>query len=124
MTPARQMRSLAGHARCWVEKCSATELTGLLREGPGGDQLDGWPESMRIFARRECRVARPARPVRAPGRLALQPVGIECARRAARVAGPARLHRRCSQGACEGGGRASGPGRTAGSASSPRMICV
>ena len=29
------------------------ELTGLLREGPGGDQLDGWPASMRIFARRE-----------------------------------------------------------------------
>jgi hypothetical protein len=30
-----------------------TELTGLLREGPGGDQLDGWPASMRVFARRE-----------------------------------------------------------------------
>ena len=30
-----------------------TELTGLLREGPGGDQLTGWPGSMRIFARRE-----------------------------------------------------------------------
>ena len=25
----------------------------MLREGPGGDQLDGWPEPMRIFARRE-----------------------------------------------------------------------
>ena len=30
-----------------------TELTGLLREGPDGDQMDGWPASMRIFARRE-----------------------------------------------------------------------
>ena len=29
------------------------ELTGLLREGPDGDQLAGWPASMRIFARRE-----------------------------------------------------------------------
>jgi hypothetical protein len=28
-------------------------VTGLLREGPGGDQLEGWPEPMRIFARRE-----------------------------------------------------------------------
>lgn len=26
---------------------------GALRGGPGGDQLDGWPESMRVFARRE-----------------------------------------------------------------------
>ena len=42
-----------GHARCWVEEAHVTELTGLLREGPGGDQLDGWPESMRVFARRE-----------------------------------------------------------------------
>jgi hypothetical protein len=30
-----------------------TELTGRLREGPPGDQLDGWPEAMRVFARRE-----------------------------------------------------------------------
>jgi hypothetical protein len=42
-----------GHARCWVEEAHVTELTGLLRSGPGGDQLDGWPESMRVFARRE-----------------------------------------------------------------------
>lgn len=42
-----------GHARCWVQEAHVTELTGLLREGPGGDQLDGWPASMRIFARRE-----------------------------------------------------------------------
>ena len=30
-----------------------SELTGLLREGPDGDQLAGWPAGMRIFARRE-----------------------------------------------------------------------
>ena len=34
-----------GHARCWVEEAHVTELTGLLREGPDGDQLDGWPAS-------------------------------------------------------------------------------
>jgi hypothetical protein len=33
------------------------ELTGLLRHGPGGDALDGWPADLRIFARR---VPRPA----------------------------------------------------------------
>ncbi len=42
-----------GHGGCWVEEAHVTELTGLLREGPGGDQLAGWPESMRVFARRE-----------------------------------------------------------------------
>jgi Transposase DDE domain group 1 len=42
-----------GHRRCWIEEAHVTELTGLLREGPAGDQLDGWPEKMRIFARRE-----------------------------------------------------------------------
>ena len=41
------------HRACWVEEAHVTELTGLLREGPGGDQLAGWPEKMRIFARRE-----------------------------------------------------------------------
>jgi hypothetical protein len=41
------------HGRCWVEEAHVTELTGLLREGPGGDQLDGWPESMQVFGRRE-----------------------------------------------------------------------
>ena len=42
-----------GHARCWVEEAHVTELTGLLREGPHGDQLAGWPVGMRVFARRE-----------------------------------------------------------------------
>lgn len=42
-----------GHRACWIEEAHVTELTGLLRKGPAGDQLDGWPETMRIFARRE-----------------------------------------------------------------------
>jgi hypothetical protein len=42
-----------GHRRCWIEEAHVSELTGLLREGPAGDQFDGWPAKMRIFARRE-----------------------------------------------------------------------
>jgi Transposase DDE domain group 1 len=42
-----------GHRRCWIEEAHVTELTGLLREGPAGDRLAGWPAAMRIFARRE-----------------------------------------------------------------------
>jgi Transposase DDE domain group 1 len=42
-----------GHQACWIEEAHVTELTGLLREGPAGDQLRGWPDRMRIFARRE-----------------------------------------------------------------------
>jgi len=41
------------HRACWIEEAHVTELTGLLREGPAGDQLAGWPEAMRVFARRE-----------------------------------------------------------------------
>jgi len=41
------------HRACWIEEAHVTELTGLLREGPAGDQLAGWPSSMRVFARRE-----------------------------------------------------------------------
>lgn len=41
------------HRRCWVEEAHVAELTGLLRHGPGGDQLPAWPEKMRVFARRE-----------------------------------------------------------------------
>lgn len=41
------------HRRCWIEEAQVTELTGLLRHGPGGDQLNGWPAAMRVFARRE-----------------------------------------------------------------------
>jgi hypothetical protein len=42
-----------GHRACWIEEAHVAELTGLLRDGPGGGQLNGWPEMMRIFARRE-----------------------------------------------------------------------
>jgi hypothetical protein len=42
-----------GHRRCWIEEAHVTELTGLLREGPAGDQLAGWPGALRVFARRE-----------------------------------------------------------------------
>jgi hypothetical protein len=41
------------HPRCWIAEAHVTELTGLLRHGPGGDQLAGWPSAMRVFARRE-----------------------------------------------------------------------
>jgi hypothetical protein len=41
------------HRACWIEEAHVAELTGLLREGPGGDQLKGRPKTMRVFARRE-----------------------------------------------------------------------
>jgi hypothetical protein len=41
------------HRDCWVEEAHVTELTGLLRLGPAGDQLSAWPQTMRVFARRE-----------------------------------------------------------------------
>jgi Transposase DDE domain group 1 len=41
------------HRACWAGEAHVAELTGLLREGPGGDQLRGWPSWMRVFARRE-----------------------------------------------------------------------
>jgi len=41
------------HRACWIQEAHVAELTGLLREGPAGDQLKGWPQTMRIFARRE-----------------------------------------------------------------------
>jgi DDE family transposase len=42
-----------GDRACWVEEAHVSELTGLLRKGPGGDQLEKWPARMRVFARRE-----------------------------------------------------------------------
>jgi hypothetical protein len=42
-----------GHARCWIEEAHVTELTGLLRKGPGSDQLASWPAKMRVYVRRE-----------------------------------------------------------------------
>ena len=41
------------HRACWTEEAHVSELTGLLRQGPAGDQLKGWPKTMRVFARRE-----------------------------------------------------------------------
>ena len=94
------------HRACWIEEAHVTELTGLLREGPAGDQLEGWPEAMRIFARRE-------RPhpgaqltlVRGRGRLAVLAVGHQPARRHERLAGAERLHRRRPPGPRPGRGR-------------------
>jgi hypothetical protein len=67
------------HARCWRKAAHVIELTGLLRKSPGGDQLAGWPPSMRIFARRERPPGRPAEPVRSRRRLAVFPVGDQSA---------------------------------------------
>jgi hypothetical protein len=41
------------HRRCWIESAHVTDLTALLREHPGGDQMTGWPATLRVFARRE-----------------------------------------------------------------------
>jgi hypothetical protein len=41
------------HRRCWIEEAHVTELTSFLRDDPAGDQIDSWPATMRIFARRE-----------------------------------------------------------------------
>jgi len=35
--------SVVAHRACWIEEAHVTELTELLREGPDGDQLAGWP---------------------------------------------------------------------------------
>jgi len=45
----------------------AAELTGILRRGPGGDRLAGWPADLRVFARRT------PRPVTKPARLGEHP---------------------------------------------------
>ncbi len=45
--------SCCAHRACWIEEAHVTELTGLLRPGPGKDQLKAWPAAMRVFARRE-----------------------------------------------------------------------
>jgi hypothetical protein len=41
-----------GPARWWVQEAHVTELTGLLRDGPGTDQLASW-STMWVFVRRE-----------------------------------------------------------------------
>jgi hypothetical protein len=45
--------SCCAHRACRIEEAHVTELTGLLRPGPGKDQLKAWPAAMRVFARRE-----------------------------------------------------------------------
>ena len=42
-----------GHRACWIQEAHVTELTGLLREGAGRRPDEGWPATMRVFARRE-----------------------------------------------------------------------
>jgi Transposase DDE domain group 1 len=41
-----------GHARD-LDEAGAAEVTGLLRESAGGDQLSTWPPGMRVLVRRE-----------------------------------------------------------------------
>src|SRR6185437_5558001 len=41
------------HRRCWTEEAHVAELTARLRQGRAGDQLAGWPATMRVFGRRE-----------------------------------------------------------------------
>jgi Transposase DDE domain group 1 len=40
-----------GHRRCWIEEAHVADLTGCCARA--GDQLNGWPATMRIFARRK-----------------------------------------------------------------------
>jgi hypothetical protein len=41
------------HRTCWIEQAHVTELTALLLQSSAGDQLAGWPASMRVFVRHE-----------------------------------------------------------------------
>ena len=57
---ARRAGDTCGNAQCarqacWIAEAHVTELTGLQRCGPGGDQLRAWPAAMRVFARRSDR---------------------------------------------------------------------
>jgi Transposase DDE domain group 1 len=98
------------HRACWIEEAHVTELTGLLRQGPHGDQLAGWPAAMRVFAPRAAASRRAADLVRGRRRLAVLPVGHEPACRHERLAGPERLHRRRPPGPRPGRGRHPSPG--------------
>jgi hypothetical protein len=54
----RRSEEARGNSRCVrpacrIEEAHVTELTGLPREGPDGDQLKAWPKTVRVFARRE-----------------------------------------------------------------------
>jgi hypothetical protein len=80
------------HSRCWTEEAHVTELTGLLREGPAGDQLASSDAGLR--PPRAAASRRAAEPVRGRGRLAVLPAGYQPARHHAGLAGAERLHRR------------------------------
>ena len=93
------------HPRCWIEEAHVTELTGLLREGPGRGPAGRLArEHAGLRPPRAAAPRRPADPVRSRRRLALLPVGIERARQPARLARPAGLHRRRAQGSRQGRG--------------------
>ena len=49
----RLRRPGCAHRRCWIEEAHVSELTALLREGPGRGPAQRSPEPMRVFARRE-----------------------------------------------------------------------
>jgi hypothetical protein len=109
------------HPACWIQEAHVTELTGLLREGPDGDQLRSWPKAMRIFARRGVPTPAPSCPC--PGRPAAG--GTRCGPRtcpAAREAGAASALIPTPPTAPTPGSRtSSAPARTPGSGTSPPM---
>ncbi len=109
------------HRDCWVEEAHVTELTALVRTGPAGDQLAAWPETMRVFARRE----RPH-----PGaQLTLcettdgwrYSCGSPTCPPACGAGAPTRPTSTPRTGSTPGSRTASEPARTAASAGSPRM---
>ena len=69
------------HRACWIEEAHVTELTGLLREGPGRGPAAGLARGdAGLRAPRAAASRRAADPVRGRGRLAVLPVGHEPAR--------------------------------------------
>ena len=112
-----------GHRACWIEEAHVSELTGLLRQGPAGDQLKGWPKTMRVFARRERpHPGRAAHPVRSRRRLALLPVGDEPARRHQGLAAGSAPTSTQATGCRHASKTSSAPGRTPASAISRPLI--
>ena len=91
-----------GHRACWIEEAHVTELTGLLREGPGGDQLE-WPESMRSSPAASGLTPAPSCPCSSTRRLPLPAMGHQPARRHQGLARQC-LHRRRPPGARPGRG--------------------
>ena len=56
-----------GHRACWIEEAHVTELTGLLRQGPDGDQLKDWPKSPPLEIPRQLALGRGDHPSLAAG---------------------------------------------------------